>query len=75
MGKHLLGGFAQIFRFQYQPLGFSWMVYADRYNFDRQHYEFQYSRREFLGDMRSMVFDITPKKKSGRGRFLGRHMG
>ncbi|MFZ0480933.1 MAG: M48 family metalloprotease [Terriglobales bacterium] len=72
MEKRLLGGFTKLFKFQYQPLGFSWMIYADRYNFDRQHYEFHYVRREFLGDVRTIVFDITPKKDAGRGRFLGR---
>jgi len=72
MEKRLLGGFTKMFKFQYQPLGFSWMIYADRNDFDRQHYEFHYARREFLGDVRCLVFDITPKKDAGRGRFLGR---
>ena len=72
MEKHLLGGFTKLFKFQYQPLGFSWMIYADRNDFDRQHYDFRYARREFLGDVRCLVFDITPKKDAGRGRFLGR---
>ncbi|MFZ3265827.1 MAG: M48 family metalloprotease [Terriglobales bacterium] len=70
--KRLLGGFMKSFKFQYQPLGFSWMIYADRNDFDRQHYDFHYARREFLGDVRCLVFDVTPKKDSGRGRFLGR---
>jgi hypothetical protein len=68
----LLGGFAKLYKTTYQPLGFSWMVYADRTDFDREHYEFHYIRREFLGDVRCLVFDVTPKKSSGRGRFLGR---
>jgi hypothetical protein len=72
MEKHLLGGFTKLFKFQYQPLGFSWMIYADRNNFDRQHYEFRYAHREFLGDVRCLVIDVTPKKDAGRGRFLGR---
>jgi peptidase M48-like protein len=72
MEKRLLGGFTKMFKFQYQPLGFSWMVFADRSDFDRQHYDFHYIRREFLGDVRCLVFDITPKKDAGRGRFLGR---
>ncbi len=72
MEKHLLGGFTKMFKFQYQPLGFSWMIFADRNDFDRQHYEFHYARREFLGDVRCLVFDLTPKKDAGRGRFLGR---
>jgi hypothetical protein len=72
MEKRLLGGVTKMFKFQYQPLGFSWMVYADRNDFDRQHYDFHYVRREFLGDVRSLVFDVTPKKDAGKGRFLGR---
>ncbi|PYX41567.1 MAG: hypothetical protein DMG83_23565 [Acidobacteria bacterium] len=72
MEKHLLGGFSKLFKVQYQPLGFSWMIFADRNDFDRQHYDFRYVRREFLGDVRCLVFDVTPKPKSGQGRFLGR---
>jgi hypothetical protein len=72
MEKHLLGEFTKRFKFQYQPLGFSWMIFADRNDFDRQHYDFRYARREFLGDVRCLVFDVTPKKDAGRGRFLGR---
>jgi hypothetical protein len=72
MQARLLGGFQKLYKVQYQPLGFSWMVYADRSDFDREHYTFRYARREFLGDVRCLVFDVTPKPKSGRGRFLGR---
>jgi hypothetical protein len=72
MQSRLLGGFHKLYKVQYQPLGFSWMVYADRTDFDREHYDFRYARREFLGDVRCLVFDVTPKPKSGRGRFLGR---
>ena len=72
MEKRLLGGLTKRFKFQYQPLGFSWMIFADRNDFDRQHYNFHYARREFLGDVRCLVFDLTPKKDAGRGRFLGR---
>jgi len=72
METRLMGGFNKLFKVQYQPLGFSWMVYADRADFDRSHYDFRYVRREFLGDVRCLVFDVTPKKDSGKGRFLGR---
>ncbi|HZQ69570.1 MAG TPA: M48 family metalloprotease [Terriglobales bacterium] len=68
----MLGGFTKMFKFEYKPLGFSWMVFADREDFDRNHYEFKYVRREFLGDIRCLVFDVTPKKDAGKGRFLGR---
>jgi hypothetical protein len=72
MQSRLMGGFQKLYKVQYQPLGFSWMVYADRTDFDREHYSFTYVRREFLGDVRCLVFDVTPKKNSGKGRFLGR---
>jgi hypothetical protein len=72
METRLMGGFNKLFKVQYQPMGFSWMVYADRTDFDRSHYDFHYIRREFLGDVRCLVFDVTPKKNSGKGRFLGR---
>src|SRR3954447_10880654 len=72
MQSRLLGGFQKLYKVQYQPMGFSWMVYADRTDFDREHYDFRYVRREFLGDVRCLVFDVTPKKGSGKGRFPGR---
>jgi hypothetical protein len=67
-----MGSVTKLFKFEYQPLGFSWMIFADREDFDRNHYEFKYVRREFLGDVRCLVFDITPKKDAGKGRFVGR---
>ena len=68
----LLGGFEKLYTVQYKPLGFAWMVYIDHDDFSRQTYDFKFLRREFLGDVRCLVFDITPKKGSGNGRFLGR---
>src|SRR2546429_3428647 len=70
--NRLMGGFDKLFKFEYQPLGFSWMIFADREDFDRSHYDFRYARREFLGDVRCIVFDVTPKKDAGNGRFLRR---
>src|SRR5271155_5380233 len=70
--KNLLGGGSKLFKFEYKPMGFSWMIFADREDFDRTHYGFKYVHREFLGDVRCLVFDVTPKKGAGRGRFLGR---
>jgi hypothetical protein len=48
------------------------MIFADRNDFDRRHYDFHYARREFLGDVLCLIFELTPKKDAGRGRFLGR---
>jgi hypothetical protein len=48
------------------------MVYVDPTDFDRQHYDFRYVGREFLGAVRCVVFDVTPLPKTGKNRFNGR---
>ena len=53
------------------PLGFTEMMFLDPRTFDTQHYSFNYVRREFLGQVRTWVFDVQPKV-NGNGRFLGR---
>ena len=70
--SHLLGGFTKLFKFEYKPMGFSWMIYADRNDFNRHIYDFKYVHREFLGDVRCIVFDVSAKKGTGKGRFRGR---
>ncbi len=57
---------------EFIPEGFLQMVFIDASGFDRQHYDFDYVRREFLGEVRCLVFDVTPKNKKEAGRFAGR---
>ncbi len=52
--------------------GFNWMMTMDMRGLDRAHYSFDYQGREFLGDVRCIVIDVTPKPHAGEGRFLGR---
>jgi hypothetical protein len=54
------------------PGGFLQMIYLDGPSFDREHYRFEYIRREFLGEVRCLVFDVGPLRKNDRGRFVGR---
>jgi hypothetical protein len=58
-------------KFTYNPLGFTEMMFLDPNSFDQQHYQFNYVRREFLGTVRTWVFDVHPKT-NGQGRFYGR---
>jgi hypothetical protein len=73
-GKKIIGSIGNFFSFamQFLPDGFLQMIFLDTNGFDRQHYKFDYVRREFLGEVRCLVFDVTPLEKSGKGRFLGR---
>ncbi len=58
-------------KFTYNPTGFMEMMFIDPSGFDMQHYVFSYVRREFLGNVRTVVFDVHPKV-AGPGRFYGR---
>ncbi|MGP8155856.1 MAG: hypothetical protein ACLQMT_03220 [Candidatus Acidiferrales bacterium] len=66
--SHLTSFFASGF----VPAGFLQMVFVDPNGFDRQHYQFEYIGKEFLGGVRCFVFDVRPLPKSGKGRFNGR---
>jgi hypothetical protein len=73
-GKKIFGSVGNFFSFamQFLPDGFLQMIFIDTNGFDKQHYKFDYVRREFLGEVRCLVFDVSPQDKSGKGRFLGR---
>ena len=57
---------------EYVPTGFMDMMFTDATSFDREHYDFQYVRPDFLGTIHTQVFDVFPKPKIGAGRFTGR---
>jgi hypothetical protein len=56
----------------FNPAGFLQMIYIDRGGFDKAHYQFKYSGREFLGEVRCLVFDVSPASKVRGARFVGR---
>jgi len=57
----------------YLPNGFTQMMFLDPKSFDTQHYVFSYVRREFLGSVRTWVYDVHPKPTvKDMGRFYGR---
>jgi len=59
--------------FTYQPNGFMQMMFLDPSGFDQQHYVFSFVRNEFLGTVRTAVFDVHPRTEvHGMGRFYGR---
>jgi hypothetical protein len=72
--RHVFANLNRLFDFgnEYLPKGFLQMIYPDTNGLDAQTYNFAYVRREFLGEVRALVFDVTPTKKAGKGRFEGR---
>jgi hypothetical protein len=67
-----LGDLTKSFNLSYSATGFMDMMFLDPVSFDQQHYDFAYVRREFLGGVRTVVFDVRPKPGQGAGRFFGR---
>jgi hypothetical protein len=55
----------------YLPDGFAAMAAPDWKSLDRNRYTFKYVRREFLGEVRTIVFDVKPKDNPNAG-FSGR---
>src|SRR6516165_3320987 len=70
--QKMFGGWGNFFSMEFVPAGFLQMIYLDMNGFDRQHYRIEYIRREFLGDIRCLVFDVDPLPKAGKRRFVGR---
>ena len=56
---------------RFMPRGFAQMAFPDLRDFNRQTYNFEFVRREFLGEVRCLVFDVAPLKNES-GRFVGR---
>ena len=68
---HFMSDLTKAFHLENSPTGFMAMMFIDPTGFDMQHYDFTFVRREFLGTVRTWVFDVRPKEK-GTGRFFGR---
>lgn len=68
---HFVSDLTRAFHVEFLPTGFMSMMFVDPTGFDEQHYTFSFVRREFLGSVRTWVFDVEPKERKP-GRFLGR---
>ncbi len=75
-GHHRLAFISKLysnpFKMNFVEAGFLQGIILDTGGFDQKNYKFDFLRREFLGDVRCIVFDVTPRQGSGQGRFLGR---
>jgi hypothetical protein len=64
LDKRLIARIAGAFSkfYSLSPVGFSSMIFVDRSGFDRRNYHLRYMQREFLGEVRCLVFEVTPRK-------------
>ena len=56
---------------RFRSPGFVRMAFVDMANFNRATYQFDYLRREFLGDVRCLVFQVSPINAKDGSRFVG----
>lgn len=70
--RRIFGSLQNLLSTEYVPRGFLQMIFLDENGFDREHYNFAYVHREFLGEVRCLVFDVDPLVKGQKGRFVGR---
>lgn len=70
-GKRLMVKLTGAYSLHYLPLGFAEMVILDN-DFERRYYNFNFVRREFLGEVRCLVIDVDPKPGQRIPRFKGR---
>lgn len=59
------------YRINYRQKGFMQMVFLND-SFDKDHYDLRYVRQQFLGEVRTLVFDVVPRPHSDETRFMGR---
>jgi hypothetical protein len=59
------------FLWSFNPAGFLQMIYIDRGEFDKAHYKLKYSKREFLGEVRCIRFEVSPTPNARGPRFVG----
>jgi len=70
-GRRALGKLTGMYSLHFLPMGFAQMVILDT-DFQRKYYNFNFVRREFLGEVRCLVIDVQPKPGQKIARFLGR---
>jgi len=70
--KGFMNHLTSMFQLQFSADGFMDMMFIDAGSFDQSHYNFVFVRKEFLGEIKTSVFDVQPKPKMGMGRFVGR---
>jgi hypothetical protein len=69
---NFLKGLGGSLHLQFNEAGFVQMLLMDSNSFDKKTYNFYFVRNDFLGTVKTSVFDVVPASKNSTGRFFGR---
>ncbi|MGO8795166.1 MAG: M48 family metalloprotease [Candidatus Sulfotelmatobacter sp.] len=80
LDKRLIAPMAGAFSkfYSLSPVGFGAMIFVDRAGFESRNYRLRYMQREFLGEVRCLVFEVTPlsdKKNRFKGEIWAEDVG
>src|SRR5580692_4525892 len=70
-GRRMAARLTGLYSMHFLPLGFAQMVVLDT-DFQKKYYNFNFVRREFLGEVRCLVIDVEPRAGEKIPRFKGR---
>jgi len=70
-GHRMVTKLTGVYSLHFLPMGFAQMVVLDS-DFQKKYYDFNFVRREFLGEIRCLVIDVQPKEGQKTARFRGR---
>lgn len=71
LGQRFLERIDSFYKMNYVPLGFMQLLFLN-VNFDKQHYDLKYLHQEFLGAIRTRVYDVMYKPHQKGTHFVGR---
>ncbi|HZU23632.1 MAG TPA: M48 family metalloprotease [Terriglobales bacterium] len=71
LGTRFLERIDSFYKMNYVPLGFMQLLFLN-VNFDKQHYDLKYLHQEFMGAVRTRVYDVMYKPHQKGTHFVGR---
>src|ERR1700686_1234068 len=71
--ERMAGSYSKLYSLS--PGGFSSMIFVDRTGFDRKNYQLRYMQNEFLGEVRCLIFEVSPRKDKNKNHQASRFRG
>src|SRR5579864_2326938 len=71
--ERMAGSFSKLYSLS--PVAFFSMIFVDRTGFDRKNYQLRYMQSEFLGEVRCLIFEVSPRKEKNKDRNASRFKG
>jgi hypothetical protein len=71
--ERMAGSYSKLYSLS--PVGFSSMIFVDRTGFDRKNYQLRFMQSEFLGEVRCLIFEVSPRTDKTKNHQASRFKG